>query len=261
MFKLKSGLTIVALLLLSACSSNRYSLSDDVAPNAPLTVDHIEDAVPRYEPYSQGGNRTYTVRGKTYQVLRDPQEFTQQGIASWYGKKFHGHRTSNGEVYDMYSMSAAHKTLPLPSYVKVTNTDNQKSVIVRVNDRGPFHEGRVIDLSYAAAYKLDVVNTGTAPVKVELIKVERTDDLTNTKSPYYAVQVASSKNLDVATQWLAELEKSTGTQGYTEKSGRYHRIILGPIYDFKTSEKVLAKVKELGHSSAFLRTKTPKVSN
>ncbi|HAH03554.1 MAG TPA: septal ring lytic transglycosylase RlpA, partial [Vibrio sp.] len=97
--------------------------------------------------------------------------FTEKGKASWYGKKFHGHLTSNGEIYDMYSMSAAHKTLPIPSYVKVTNTDNNKTTIVRINDRGPFHEGRIIDLSYAAAYKLDVLRTGTANVEIEVITV------------------------------------------------------------------------------------------
>ena len=109
------------------------------------------------------------VHGKRYYVLDSAQGFKERGIASWYGNKFHGNQTSNGEIYDMYAMTAAHKRLPLPTYVKVTNLNNQRSITVRVNDRGPFHEGRVIDLSWAAAKKLGIDKTGTAPVEVVAI--------------------------------------------------------------------------------------------
>lgn len=167
------------LVGLTACSTlsesdryqaSRYHQSDDSAPEETLNLEHIPDAVPKYEPKSAGGNKPlYTVRGKSYRVLANAEGFSEIGEASWYGKKFHGHKTSNGEIYDMYSMSAAHKNLPLPSYVKVTHLGNHKQVIVRVNDRGPFHAGRIIDLSYAAAYKLDMLKTGTSRVKIEAI--------------------------------------------------------------------------------------------
>ena len=131
----------------------------------------MKDAVPRYEAYTRGGNKNYNVWGQDYEVWQDVENYRDEGLASWYGAKFHGFNTSNGEVYDMYTMTAAHKNLPLPSFVRVTNKGNGKQVVVRVNDRGPFHEGRVIDLSYAAAYKLGMLATGTASVKVELIKM------------------------------------------------------------------------------------------
>lgn len=148
----------------------RYSIKNDHGPDRHVDLSHIPDAVPKVEPKSRGGNKSsYTVWGKRYYVMDSNAGYRERGTASWYGKKFHGHKTSNGEVYDMYAMSAAHKSLPLPSYVKVTNVDNGRSVVVRVNDRGPFHGSRLIDMSYAAAYKLDMLRTGTARVEVEAI--------------------------------------------------------------------------------------------
>lgn len=163
-------LIIITLVsLISACSSDRYKDKHDSTPTRLPSEAELSDAIARAEPYSRGGNKDYQVFGKDYQVLNSAHGFEETGIASWYGKKFHGHLTSNGEIYDMYSMSAAHKNLPLPTYVKVTNTENKKSVIVRVNDRGPFHQSRIIDLSYSAAYKLDMLKTGTAQVKITAI--------------------------------------------------------------------------------------------
>lgn len=142
----------------------------DGAPRIRFDPNDITPAVPKWEPYSKYGNRaSYSVLGKTYYVLDKPKDFKQTGIASWYGTKFHGRRTSSWEYYDMFAMTAAHKTLPLPSYVKVTNLENKRSTIVRINDRGPFHDGRIIDLSYAAAHVLGVASKGTAPVAIELI--------------------------------------------------------------------------------------------
>jgi rare lipoprotein A len=162
------------IAFLAGCSSSgRYSIKDDVGPRSPISVDSIEDAQPKYEPYSRGGNKDYQLRGGSYQIIKDIEGYKEKGYASWYGTKFHGHRTSNGEVYDMYSMSAAHKTLPIPSYLKITNLDNGKKIVVRVNDRGPFHDERIVDLSYAAAYKLGVLDNGTAPVQIESIVVNR----------------------------------------------------------------------------------------
>jgi rare lipoprotein A len=143
-----------------------------IADTAPPPIDDV-DLIPepdvRAEPRSRYGNRDYVVLGKPYHVLDDPSGYVETGTASFYGTKFHGRRTSSLEVYDMYAFSAAHKTLPLPSYARVTNLANGKSVVVRVNDRGPFHDGRVIDLSYAAAVKLGVYPAGTARVEVRAL--------------------------------------------------------------------------------------------
>lgn len=164
---------LTTLLLLVGCSSGgggRYSMKHDRGPAQAVDVSHVKDAVPKVEPRSRGGNKSsYVVFGKRYYVMDSAQGYRERGGASWYGKKFHGHTTSNGETYDMYAMTAAHKSLPLPTYVKVTNLKNGRQVIVRVNDRGPFHQGRIIDLSYAAASKLDMLRSGTAQVEVEAI--------------------------------------------------------------------------------------------
>ncbi|MFQ3788225.1 septal ring lytic transglycosylase RlpA family protein [Halomonas sp. A29] len=154
----------------ASTSGGRYAMSGDAYPENPPDVSQIPDAVPRVESPSRGGNRpVYEVWGKTYQVLPDARGYARQGTASWYGEKFHGYATSNGEIYDMYKMSAAHRSLPLPTYARVTSLDNGRSVIVRVNDRGPFHNDREIDLSYAAAARLDILDRGTGRVKVEAI--------------------------------------------------------------------------------------------
>lgn len=136
----------------------------DITPEGLLDV---PDAEPRIEPYSTRGNKPYVVFGKKYTPITDQQPFKQTGRGSWYGKKFHGQKTSSGELYDMYKMSAAHPTLPIPSYARVTNLSNGKQVIVRVNDRGPFHSSRVIDLSYTAALKLGYIGHGSADLQVE----------------------------------------------------------------------------------------------
>jgi rare lipoprotein A len=129
----------------------------------------VPDAVPRDEPFHRFANRPYTVFGQTYVPLVNKDASKQRGLASWYGKKFHGQKTSSGETYDMFAMTAAHKTFPIPSYAKVTNVKNGLSVVVRVNDRGPFHPGRIIDLSYAAAAKIGILNAGSALVEVERV--------------------------------------------------------------------------------------------
>lgn len=141
----------------------------DSAPEGEIDVDAIPEPEVRDEPRARTGNRTYSVLGREYRVRDSAHGYLEEGTASYYGKKFHGRRTSSQEVYDMYAFSAAHRTLPLPSYARVTNLDNGKSVIVRVNDRGPFHSARIIDLSYAAAVKLDMIKRGTARVEVRAL--------------------------------------------------------------------------------------------
>lgn len=142
----------------------------DGAPRNDVNVSTIADAVPRLDPITRAGNKNpYTVNGKTYHLLPTAKGYREVGIASWYGTKFHGNHTSNGETYSMYGMTAAHKTLPIPAYAQVRNLANNRSVIVRINDRGPFHSDRIIDLSYAAAKKLGYTGQGTARVEVTAI--------------------------------------------------------------------------------------------
>ena len=152
--------------------SGGYLEGDGPGADAPANLDATPDAVPRNEPLHRYANRQYVALGKTYIPRTAPGNFNERGIASWYGKKFHGHGTSIGEVYDMYGMTAAHPTLPLPSYARVTNLSNNKSVVVRVNDRGPFVHDRIIDLSYTAAHKLGIVGNGSSEVEVESIATD-----------------------------------------------------------------------------------------
>lgn len=150
-----------------------YYQDDGPGENAPENLWDVPDAEPRIEPYANRGNKPYVVFGKTYTPQLDEQAARQRGRGSWYGKKFHGQKTSSGEPYDMYKMTAAHPTLPIPSYARVTNISNGRSVVVRVNDRGPFHSDRIIDLSYTAALKLGYIGHGSAQLEVERILPEQ----------------------------------------------------------------------------------------
>jgi len=239
--------------VLIGCSSNRYEYANDHQRDDIPSLTHVEDAVPRYEPYSRGGNKNYRVRGIDYKVLKGVTEFTEQGYASWYGNKFHGHLTSNGERYDMFAMSAAHKNLPLPSYVKVTNTENNKTVIVRVNDRGPFHEGRVIDLSYAAADKLDIIKSGTGKVKLELIHIpeaqnEHQQDFLH---GYFYVQYLVTSQADKAERLGKELTEKYQVEHNAIQEGNHYRLRLGPVSSEKQAQALLEKLQE-AYSSAFI---------
>jgi rare lipoprotein A len=160
-------------LLLAGCASGPRSGRDGPAANIPAGLDRVPDAEPRIEPIrsSGGTSKPYTVLGRAYQPITDDRPFRESGLASWYGRKFHSASTASGEPYDMYAMTAAHKTLPLPSYARVRNPANGREVIVRVNDRGPFVDGRIIDLSYTAALQLDLLR-GVAPVEIERITNE-----------------------------------------------------------------------------------------
>jgi rare lipoprotein A len=165
---------VVCIAALAACSSTPPKRSvyyqDDGPPDrVPADIAAIPDAVPRVEPPHKAASRPYVALGRSYTPLAGDVTFRQRGLASWYGKQFHGNRTATGEIYDMFAMTAAHPTLPLPSYVRVTAVRNGRSVIVRVNDRGPFKHDRVIDLSYAAAVKLGIAAAGTGEVEVERI--------------------------------------------------------------------------------------------
>jgi rare lipoprotein A len=163
----------VMVSTVAACSSvpkkGGYYKDDGPDANPPANLGSIPDATPRFEPLNRFANRPYEVFGKKYVPLASVQPYHQRGIASWYGKRFHGQRTSSGERYDMYAMTAAHPILPIPSYARVTNLRNGRQVVVRINDRGPFHSDRVIDLSYAAAYRLGLIGAGSGEVEVDAI--------------------------------------------------------------------------------------------
>jgi len=184
----KSFSIFVVFLLLAACSAapqrsersvsaperptsskGGYYKDDGPGEKPPPNLGELADAVPRDEPLHRFANRPYTVFGKDYVPIASRQPYRERGVASWYGKKFHGQKTSSGEIYDMYAMTAAHKTLPIPSYARVTNLANGRSVVVRINDRGPFHSDRIIDLSYAAASRLGYIAAGSARVEVESV--------------------------------------------------------------------------------------------
>jgi rare lipoprotein A len=170
------------LLALAGCGGSvvqkrggAYYKDDGPSDNIPVNLDSIPDAQPRLEPLHRAANRPYVVLGKSYVPGTTLKPMRQRGVASWYGKKFHGKKTSIGEPYDMFAMTAAHTTLPLPSYARVTNLNNGKSVVVRVIDRGPFHANRIIDLSYAAAYRLGYINSGSAMVEVRTVLPNETN--------------------------------------------------------------------------------------
>lgn len=191
-------------------SSSRYTISQDRAPSGSFDVSGLEDAVPRYEPYRSAGNKSpYTVWGKQYSVLSSADGYVKQGTASWYGEKFHGHKTSNGETFDMYTMSAAHKNLPIPSYARITNLDNGRSVVVRVNDRGPFHGDRLIDLSYAAAKKLGYQSKGTARVEVASITVTSDGNMTIAGKPFGSASTKVAGDIAAATDTKADTDAVT----------------------------------------------------
>jgi peptidoglycan lytic transglycosylase len=188
---------LACAFLLAACGGvpkrpGGYYKDDGPGESPPRNVESIPDATPRAEPLHRSANNPYTVFGRHYVPAKAVGPFKQRGIASWYGRRFHGQATSSGERYDMYKMTAAHPTLPIPSYARVTNLRNGRSVIVRINDRGPFHSGRIIDLSYAAAAKLGYVSAGSTTVEVEAIVPGETSAVAAEATPVAAVAEARS---------------------------------------------------------------------
>jgi rare lipoprotein A len=252
---------VILAVALSACSSSRKGgyYKDDGPPKRSVDVASIKDPVPRSEPPSKTGNNPYKVFGKSYTPLKSSRGYRQQGRASWYGKKFHGKRTSSGEIYDMYEMTAAHKILPIPSYVRVTNLDNGRSAIVRVNDRGPFKSDRIIDLSYAAALKLDIVRTGTARVEVAAI-----DEGSGSESRSNAVQLPANVRLYIQLgafsnqQSAYQMQRRLGSSGFSDVTVtsalvgnlKLYRVRIGPIVRSDSADMLLADLRNAGYSEA-----------
>ncbi len=252
-----SFVILILSLDLTGCATGGDSAPDDFIRN------DTPDAIPANEPLSRYGNMpSYTVRGKTYQVLKNSIGFTQKGIASWYGTKFHGRKTSSGEKYNMYAMTAAHKTLPLPTYVEVTHTGNGRKVILKVNDRGPFHEGRVIDLSYAAARKLGISATGTGPVSLRVINTSALDLKTSEVVLPTAINTGGKIHIQVAAMGSEEAaEKMAGNLRDKDiPSVRVHvikndgkklyRVRIGPIPNVDLAYQVINELNEIGLNTA-----------
>jgi rare lipoprotein A len=218
-------------------SKSRYAVSHDFAPLKPIRPEDVYDAVPKPDPILAVGNMSpYIIDGVTYNVLQDHRHYKEQGIASWYGAKFTGHETSNGELYDVYQPSAAHKSLPIPCYARVTNLENGKSIVVRVNDRGPFHSDRLIDLSYAAAVKLGYMEKGTAPVSVEVIDVAGVQDRRNEPySGYHYLQLGAFGKEATARTLLQELQGSLSAPVFITPvqtgTALLYRVRIGPVAD------------------------------
>lgn len=260
---------IATLLMLSACSSRPVRDSGPPARGIHAPRELPPDPVPRNEPRSQFGNGPYyQVYGKTYKVLDTNYGYQERGVASWYGSKFHGQPTSSQEPYDMYSMTAAHKSLPLPSFVRVRNLRNGKSVIVRVNDRGPFVDNRLIDLSYAAAVKLDMIKTGTSLVEVTAISFDQ--------PPVEAMEPPVAEN--PAEKPAENIYVQVGAFGQPENARRrfillhdvgikqafvhldhsttpaLYRVRIGPIADVVQYDSVVERLQNLGISDTHLVT-------
>ena len=256
--RLRQGFTVAVLaVLLGACSGSepRVAWENDGAPAVRLDPSQVRDAVPRPDPILDAGNTSpYTVNGVDYRVMTTAAGYREEGTASWYGTKFHGNKTANGEIYDVYLPSAAHRSLPIPSYVRVTNLDNARSIVVRVNDRGPFHAERVIDLSYAAAVKLGMIQHGTAPVRVEALDVAGVDDRRGVQAgDYRYLQLGAFSSADSALDLrnaVAALVSVPVTVTPVDVNGRrLSRVRVGPVRDGRELLRLQEQLLNSGYSS------------
>ncbi len=236
----------------------RYRDARDGGPDASaVDVSKLVEPTPRSEPRARYGNKSpYSVLGKSYRVMPDAHNYVERGVASWYGNKFHGYMTSSLEPYDMYQFSAAHKTLPLPSYVRVTNIENGKSVVVRVNDRGPFHDSRLIDLSYAAAVRIGVWPKGTGMVEVRVLDGVGSEPIASRAVP------ATSHHSRVFVQLGAFSERSNAQRivqriahaGLGQASivttridsRQIHRVRIGPLQSVAAADDLVVQLEKLG---------------
>lgn len=241
-----------------------YLAGDGPGTNAPANLERIPDAVPHNEPLHRYANRPYTVLGKSYRPLTATGSYKERGVASWYGKKFHGEKTSIGEIYDMYGMTAAHTTLPIPSYARVTNLANHKSVIVRVNDRGPFMHERIIDLSYTAAAKIGIIGNGQGQVEVESLIAD--DNASAPISPIYKepiqvsplpaespvsggkvyLQLGAFSSQSGAEEFLSSMRaklNDTGKQLSLSRKNGMVKVRIGPYSSADTARNIALKLE------------------
>lgn len=272
-------LAVCTGLLLAGCASapptpttsggrGGYYLDDGPLADTPENLDRIPDAVPRVEPLYKPAMRPYSVFGRDYVPNTSLKPYRAKGVASWYGKKFHGQKTSIGERYDMFAMTAAHPTLALPSYARVTNPANGRSVVVRVNDRGPFHRGRIMDLSYAAAHRLGIVRQGSAVVEVEAIlpadmgevayaqvvpRPDRGADAGRDALPAAAggpgfyVQLGAFASAENAEDFHRHVQRELSALPAplaVHSGDGVHRVQLGPFADRRTAEQAAGQIEQ-----------------
>jgi rare lipoprotein A len=255
----------LALLALSACSLTPHRpppahAPPPAAPAPPAGVNNIPDVVPRVEPRSAHGNPPfYDVLGQRYYVLASADGYLERGVASWYGPTFHGGNTSSGEPYDMYGMTAAHKTLPLPCYARVTNLRNGRSIVVRINDRGPFVANRLIDLSYTAATRLDMLREGTTLVEVRALSPSVPDELTRSVAqppPVLYVQAGAFADQQNAQRLLARLQAAGLERAFIalplQSGAHLYRVRLGPVESVAQFDELTARLAALGIPDARL---------
>jgi len=235
---------IISLVILAGCTGTKPSAVDYEPP--PVSPEAVIEAVPSPDPVSRMGNKSpYSVFGKQYTVMPSAKGYNEEGIASWYGMKFQGRLTSNGEVFDVYKATAAHKSLPLPSFVRVTNLENNTSMIVRVNDRGPFVDDRLIDVSYGVAVRLGFAEQGTARVRVEYIDVSGTDDWRATEDTIYRRlqlgafgQKSSAEGLANAVRELVGSAILVDVSEVSSGQRTVYRVRLGPVEGTDSTEQL-----------------------
>ena len=259
-----------------------YYLDDGPGDHPPENIDAIPDAVPKVEPFNARANQPYIALDNKYIPMTSFYPYKEKGVASWYGKRYHGKKTSIGEYYDMYSMTGAHTTLPIPCYVRVTNTENGKSVIVRINDRGPFKKDRIIDLSFAAAYKLRLSDKGSGPVEVELIDprqfnaLKKTPDVVTEKikekdvvpakekidevlanEPLYiqAGAFKNEKNADFLLKQLSDMKLENTPPFKKQFSEDLFHVVIGPFNNKDEANKIADLIKSKIKISIFITTK------
>lgn len=236
---------LLAAGLFACAGGGKPGDEQDSAPKRTVKPSQVKDAEPRWEPRSRYGNRpSYEVLGKTYTVMDSAAGYRQTGIASWYGSKFHGRRTSSGEVFDMYQATAAHRSLPLPTYAEVTNLDNGKKVIVKINDRGPFHSGRLIDLSYGAAVKIGMADMGTGRVEVRAVTFDE-EDVRLPKDTF--LQAGAFRSKSSAKDLAEALEDGDVKSVDVEKSEGWYRVLVGPFKKSSELNETVSHIVELGY--------------
>lgn len=253
-----SAFILVALLGGCTAPSSQETVPEvsDSAPLRPISAADVEDAVPRADPILAVGNKSpYTVLGVSYDILEDARNYRERGIASWYGTKFNGHKTSNGEIFDLYQATAAHKTLPIPSYARVTNLNNGRSIVVRVNDRGPFHADRLIDLSYGAAVKLGYMKQGTATVEVEVLNIAGVDDRRSAVGGSYRYLQLGAYGAQASAQrqrdQLQGLVNAPVTVSPVQSGDKIlYRVRVGPIANGDELDQVQQVLRDNGYPAA-----------
>ncbi|HET7728931.1 MAG TPA: septal ring lytic transglycosylase RlpA family protein [Usitatibacter sp.] len=276
-------LITAAALALAACTTapkgppapdpsafGKYYKDDGPPDKVPDNLAQVPDATPRDEPYHRFANRPYTVFGKSYVPIADNRPLRERGMASWYGRRFHGQKTASGETYDMFAMTAAHKTLPIPSYARVTNTKNGQSVVVRINDRGPFHANRIIDLSYAAATRIGIAAAGSGMVEVERVfDAAPAEQAAAEGKPVPAAVAAAATNppaaaasAESAALWLqlGAFSSADSAENFREYAAReltwvnepvqvsardgLHRVRLGPFRNRTEADAIAQKIRD-----------------